>query len=40
LVEIKKRRTGETSLVKKEEAVSEIKKLIDQELKAVVPNLS
>jgi prolyl-tRNA synthetase len=40
LVEIKKRRTGETSLVKKEEAVSEIKKVIDQELKAVVPNLS
>ena len=40
LVEIKKRRTGETSLVDKEEAVSEIKKLIDQEMKAVVPNLS
>jgi prolyl-tRNA synthetase len=40
LVEIKKRRTGEISLVKKEEAVSEIKKLIDQEMKAVVPNLS
>jgi prolyl-tRNA synthetase len=40
LVEIKKRRTGEISLVKKEVAVSEIKKLIDQETKAVVPNLS
>ena len=40
LVEIKKRRTGEISLVKKEEAVSQIKKLIDQEMKAVVPNLS
>jgi prolyl-tRNA synthetase len=40
LVEIKKRRTGEISLVKKDEAVSEIKKMIGQEMKAAVPNLS
>jgi histidyl-tRNA synthetase len=40
LVEIKKRRTGEISLVKKDAAVSEIKKLIDQEMEAAVPNLS
>jgi prolyl-tRNA synthetase len=40
LVEIKKRRTGEIFLVKKEETVSQIKTLIDQEMKAVVPNLS
>ena len=33
LVEIKKRRTGEISLVKKEEAVSKIKEMIDQEMK-------
>jgi prolyl-tRNA synthetase len=40
LVEIRNRRTGEVTLVKKVEAVSEIRKLIDQEMKAVVPNLS
>jgi len=39
LVEIKKRRTGEISLVKKDEAVSKIRELIDQEMRAVVPNL-
>jgi hypothetical protein len=32
LVEIKKRRTGEVLLVKKEEALSKIKELIDQEM--------
>jgi prolyl-tRNA synthetase len=40
LVEIKKRRTGEIFLVKKEEAVSKVKEMIIQEMKAVVPNLS
>jgi len=40
LVEIKKRRTGEIFLVKKEEAVSKVKEMIVQEMKAVVPNLS
>lgn len=40
LVEIRNRRTGEVTLVKKVEAVSEIRKLIDQEMKAVIPNLS
>jgi hypothetical protein len=40
LVEIKKRRTGEIFLVKKEEAVSNVKEMIVQEMKAVVPNLS
>ena len=39
LVEIKKRRTGEIFLVKKEEAVSKVKEMIVQEVKAVVPNL-
>jgi prolyl-tRNA synthetase len=39
LVEIKKRRTGEIFLVKKEEAVSKVKEMIVQEMKAVVPNL-
>ena len=39
LVEIKKRRTGEISLVKKDEAVSKIRELINQEMRAVVPNL-
>ena len=39
LVEIKKRRTGEISLLKKDEAVSKIKELINQEMRAVVPNL-
>jgi prolyl-tRNA synthetase len=33
LVEIRKRKTGETVLVKKEEAVSKIKEMIDQELR-------
>jgi len=40
LVEIKKRRTGEILLLKKEEAMSKIKELMVQEVKAVVPNLS
>ncbi|MGQ9646022.1 MAG: proline--tRNA ligase [Thermodesulfobacteriota bacterium] len=40
LLEIKNRRTGEVSFIKKVEVLSEIKKLIDQEIKAVVPNLS
>jgi prolyl-tRNA synthetase len=40
LVEIKKRRTGETVLVKKDEAVSRIKEMIDQEMKEVTPNVS
>jgi prolyl-tRNA synthetase len=40
LVEIKKRRTGEIFLVQRDEAVSEIKKLIDQEMKAVLPIFS
>jgi hypothetical protein len=31
-VEIKKRRTGEVSLVKKEEALSKIKEMIDHEM--------
>jgi prolyl-tRNA synthetase len=39
LVEVKKRRTGEIFLVKKEEAVSKVKEMIVQEMKAVVPNL-
>jgi hypothetical protein len=33
LVEIKKRKTGEVLLVKKEEALSRVKELIDQEMK-------
>jgi len=40
LVEIKKRRTGEILLVKKEEVVSQIKEIIDQEVRKVTPNLS
>jgi prolyl-tRNA synthetase len=40
LLEIKKRRTGEISLVKKKEAVSKIQEMIAQEIKAVVPNFS
>ncbi len=40
LVEIKKRRTGELLLVRKEEAVSKIKELMDQDLKEVELNLS
>ena len=40
LVEVKKRRTGEILLVKKEEAVSRIKEMIDQEIREVAPNLS
>jgi prolyl-tRNA synthetase len=32
LVEIKKRRTGEVSLVKEEEALSKIKEMIDHEM--------
>jgi prolyl-tRNA synthetase len=40
LVEVKKRRTGEILLVKKEEAVSQIKEMIAQEIREVTPNLS
>jgi len=40
LVEVKKRKTGEILLVKKEEAVSRIKEMIDQEIREVTPNLS
>jgi len=36
-VEIKKRKTGETSLVKKEEAVSTVKEMIAQELAQISP---
>ena len=35
LVEIKKRRTGEILLVKKEEALSKVKELIDQEMEVI-----
>jgi prolyl-tRNA synthetase len=40
LVEIKKRRTGEILLVKKEEAIPKIKEMIAQEIRGVTPNLS
>jgi len=40
LIEIKKRRTGEVFLVKRENAIKEIKEKIAQEMKEVVPNLS
>jgi prolyl-tRNA synthetase len=40
LIEVKKRRTGEILLLKKEEAISKIKELMVQEAEAVVPNLS
>jgi prolyl-tRNA synthetase len=40
LVEVKKRKTGEILLVKKEEAVSQIKEMIVQEIREVTPNLS
>jgi prolyl-tRNA synthetase len=40
LVEIKKRKTGEIILVKKEETVSKIKEMITQEMREVTPNLS
>lgn len=40
LIEIKKRRTGEVFLVKREDAIEEIKEKIAQEMKEVVPNLS
>jgi prolyl-tRNA synthetase len=40
LVEIKKRRTGEILLVKKEEVKGKIKEMIDQEIREVTPNLS
>jgi len=40
LVEIKKRKTGEIILVKKEKVVSKIKKMITQEMREVTPNLS
>ncbi len=39
-VEIKKRKTGEVDLVKKEEAVSKIITLIDQDMRGASPNLS
>jgi hypothetical protein len=39
-VEVKKRKTGEILLVKKEEAVSQIKEMIVQEIREVTPNLS
>ena len=40
LVEVKKRRTGEILLVKKEEAIPKIKEMIAQEIRGVTPNLS
>jgi prolyl-tRNA synthetase len=40
IVEVKKRRTGEIVLVKKEEAISKIKEMIAQEVREVTPNLS
>lgn len=40
LIEIKKRRTGEVVLVKRESAITEIKERIAQEMREVVPNLS
>jgi prolyl-tRNA synthetase len=40
LVEIKKRRTGEISLEKKDEVASKLRIWIDQEMRPVVPNLS
>ncbi len=40
LIEIKRRRTGEVLLLKKEEGVMKIKELIVQEMEAVVPNRS
>jgi prolyl-tRNA synthetase len=40
LVEIKKRRTGEIILVKKEEVIPKIKEMIVQEMREVTPNLS
>jgi prolyl-tRNA synthetase len=40
LVEIKKRRTGEIILVKKEEAVLRVEEMIAQEMREVGPNLS
>jgi prolyl-tRNA synthetase len=40
LVEVKKRKKGEILLVKKEEAVSQIKEMIVQEIREVTPNLS
>ncbi|MGQ9508559.1 MAG: proline--tRNA ligase [Thermodesulfobacteriota bacterium] len=39
-IEIKKRRTGEIILIKKEEATQKIKEMIDQEIREVTPNLS
>jgi len=39
-VEIKKRKTGEVILVKKEEAISKIITLIDQDMRGASPNLS
>ncbi len=40
LVEIKKRRTGEILLIKKDETVSKIKEMIDHEVREVTPNLT
>jgi len=40
LVEIKKRRTGEILLIKKDETAPKIKEMIDQEVREVTPNLT
>jgi prolyl-tRNA synthetase len=40
LVEVKKRKTGEILLLKKEEAIPKIKEMIAQEIRGVTPNLS
>ena len=40
LVEVKKRKTGEILLMKKEEAIPKIKEMIAQEIREVTPNLS
>jgi prolyl-tRNA synthetase len=40
LVEVKKRKTGEILLLKKEEAIPKIKEMIAQEIREVTPNLS
>jgi hypothetical protein len=39
-VEVKKRKTGEILLLKKEEAIPKIKEMIAQEIREVTPNLS
>ena len=40
LVEVKKRKTGEILLLKREEAIPKIKEMIAQEIREVTPNLS